>query len=291
MSTQYKYLGADSIRRLGGYEFAPKAFVEGYLSGRHRSRARGPSTEFHDYRQYVPGDDTALIDWRVFARTERHYLRTFEQETNLECHLFLDSSASMGFGAPHSKLDFGSFFAAALAYLVIRKGDRASLQIFDDKIRLFFPLGSTRTHLHTMLTALENNRPGHETSLAAALSRSFPLIRRKGTLVILSDFFDDPAAIFTALSPYLHRGFRIHLFHVLDPGEIDLSDRGLATFDDLESHARLVVHTDSLRPAYREAMREHIASLRKLAMARHIDYALARTDGNIFDLFDHITRL
>ena len=287
---RFKYLKPEDIRRLGNFEFAPRALVEGYLSGRHRSRSRGSSVEFRDYRQYVPGDDLALVDWRVYARTDRHYLRTYEQETDMECHVFLDSSASMGFGSELTKLEYASFFCAALCYLVVRNTDRVSLQIFDEGIRHYFPPGSTTRHLHNLMHALEENRPGNETSVAEALRRSYPLLRRRGTVIIISDFFDDAAAIFSALSPYLHRGFRIHLFHVLAPEEIELERRGLLTFVDLETGRRIVAHTENLQGAYRDAMQKHIASLRELAVRRRVDYMLARTDTHYFKLFDKLTQ-
>lgn len=289
-SASFTYLKPDDIRKLATYEFAPRALVEGYLAGRHRSLARGSSIEFRDYRPYVPGDDPALVDWRVFARTDRHYLRTYEQETTMECHVFLDSSASMGFGDPLTKLEYASFFAAALCYLVIHHTDRVSLQIFDDRVRLFFPPGSTRQHLHAILNALERNQPGGPTRLSEALQRSFPLLRRKGTLVVISDFFDDVPAIFAALSPYLHRGFRIHLFHVLTPPELDLPERGLTTFLDLETSRRVIAHPDTIRRQYRDAIRDHIAGLRELAVRRNIDYGVARTDTHYFGLFDRLCR-
>jgi uncharacterized protein (DUF58 family) len=287
---RFKYLRPEDIRALSTYEFAPKAVVEGYLAGRHRSRSRGSSIEFRDYRQFVSGDDPALIDWRVFARTDRLYLRTYEQETNLECHVFLDSSASMGFGNGVSKLEYASFFCAAVCYLVVHNNDRVSLQVFDDRIRHFFPPGSTRGHLHNLLHVLEDNEPGGETDLGDALQRSHPLLKRKGTLIVISDFFDDAARIFAALSPYLHRGFRIHLFHVLTPEELELAEKGLVTFRDLETGGRIVAHTEQLRPAYRESMRRHIAALRSLAARRGIDYVVARTDTHYFTLFDRLTK-
>jgi len=286
----YKYIRPEDVRRLSNYEFGVKALVEGFLSGRHRSKERGASIEFAEYRQYVPGDDPALVDWRVYARTDRHYLKTFEQETNMECHIFLDSSASMGFQeeGPITKLEYASFFAACLSWLVVSKNDRVSLQLFDDKIRQFFEPGSTRRHLHKILTALENNHAGEKTSLAEALHRAHPLIKRKGTLVVLSDFFDDPEAIFKALNPYLHRGFRVHLFHVLDPAEMTLPDRGLARFIDMETDHRLVVHTASLREAWKSEIQGHIQSLRRLAAGRQVDYSLALTNQNWFHLFDRL---
>ncbi len=288
--SRFRYLRAEDIRKLAGFEFAPRALVEGYLAGRHKSRARGSSIDFRDYRPYVPGDDLALVDWRVYARTDRHYLRTYEQETDMECHVFLDSSASMGFGRPKTKLEYASFFAAALCYLVLRHNDRVSLQLFDDQIRRFIPPGSTNRHLQGLMHALENNRPGNRTSTAAALRRAHPLLKRKGTLIVISDFFDNPAAIFTALNPYLHRGFRVHLFHVLAPEEIELEDRGLRTFMDLETGQRVIAHSTGLRTAYRQAIQDHIQSLRQLARRRNVDYALARTDTHYFTLFEHLTQ-
>lgn len=287
-----KYLRPEDVRKLQSFEFAPKALVEGYLHGRHRSRQRGASIEFREYRQYAPGDDLKRVDWRVFARTDRYFLRTFEQESKLECHIFLDSSASMGFarGSELTKLEYASFFAAALSYLVVVNHDRVSLQIFDDEIRQFFPPGSSQKHLHQILNALERNAPGRKTSLSTALKKAFPLLQRRGTLVVLSDFFDDPGAIFTALNPYLHRGFRIHLFHVLTPAELDLEQRGLSTFRDLENGRRLVLHPDSLRQRYREAINNHIAGLRQLAARRSVDYDLITTTTHYFQLFDHLIR-
>lgn len=287
---RFKFLKPEDIRRLASYEFAPRALVEGYLAGRHQSRERGSSIEFRDYRQYVPGDDPAMIDWRVFARTDRHYLRTYEQETNMECHVFLDSSASMGFGNRLTKLEYASFFAAALCHLVVKNSDRVSLQLFDDRIRQFFPPGSTGVHLQNLMHALESNQPGNRTSVAAALRRSAPLLRRKGTLVVVSDFFDDPAAIFTALSPYLHRGVRVFLFHVLAPEELELEDRGLATFVDMETGSRVVAHTETLRARYRKAIQDHINNLRQLSVRRRVEYVMASTDTHYFKLFERLTR-
>ncbi|MBA4388761.1 MAG: hypothetical protein C0404_12320 [Verrucomicrobia bacterium] len=287
---RFKFLKPEDIRRLASYEFAPRALVEGYLAGRHKSRARGSSIEFRDYRQYVPGDDPAMIDWRVFARTDRHYLRTYEQETNMECHVFLDSSASMGFGDRLTKLEYASFFAAALCHLVVKNSDRVSLQLFDDKIRHFFPPGSTGVHLQNLMHALESNQPGNRTSIAEALRRSAPLLRRKGTLVVVSDFFDNPSSIFTALSPYLHRGIKVFLFHVLAPEEMELDDRGLATFVDMETGSRVVAHTENLRAQYRKAIQDHINNLRQLSVRRQVEYVMARTDTHYFKLFERLTR-
>lgn len=292
MSATFKHLRPEDVRKLKNYELSARLMVEGWLSGRHRSHQRGSSTEFHEYRGYTPGDDPKLVDWRVFARTDRLFLRTFEQETNMEMHLFVDSSASMGFPISDgvSKLDHASFFAACLAYLVVRQTDKVSLNLFDDRIRTSLPLGSTRTHLHQCLTALEKNSPGQKTSLASALERSLPVISRRGTLVILSDFYEDPAAIFRALNPYIHRGFRIHLFQVLSPMELDIGEIGLARFTDLETGEKITLHSQQLREVYREAVRQRIQTLRDLAASRRVDWLLARTDESYFALLDRLTQ-
>lgn len=287
----HKYLKPDDIRRLKNYEFGAKAMVEGYLSGRHRSKQRGSSIEFHEFRQYVPGDDLAQVDWRVFARNDKLFLRTFEQETNLECHLFLDCSASMGFPENTerlSKLEYASFFAACLAWLVVSKNDRVSLALFDEGIRKFLPPGSTRKHLHELLTTLEKNQPGNGTSIIDSLRRASPLLKRRGTLVLLSDFFCDPAELFQALNPYLHRGFRVHLFHLLDPAELDLGDRGLARFVDMESGERLIVHPRSLGQAWKDHIQSHVRSLRSLAASRKADYLQVSTTDSYFTLLDRL---
>jgi uncharacterized protein (DUF58 family) len=289
----YRYLKPEDVLRLGGYEFAAKAMVEGYMAGRHRSRQRGASIEFHEYREYTPGDDPALVDWRVFARTDRHYLRTFEQETHMECHLFLDSSGSMGFASPGAewptKLDYASFAAACLSWLVLRGHDRVSLHLFDAEVRAFFPPGSTRKHLHEVLTSLEKNRPGGRTDLPEALRRARPMLKRKGTLVVISDFLAPPEEVFAALNPYLHAGFRVQLFHILDPGELDLPDRGLARFEDMETKSQLVLHTSNVREAYGKAMAEHLAAMRRLATTRQVGYTVARTDQSYFVLLDALS--
>ncbi len=289
MAATWKYLTLEDIRRLGNYELGVKATVEGYLSGRRRSLQRGSSTEFHEFRQYVPGDDPSRVDWRVFARSDRLFLRTFEQETNLECHIVLDSSASMGFagaGSRWSKLEYASFFAACLAWLVVSGGDRVSLTLFDAGIRRFLPPGSTRRHLNELLSTLEHNAPGQRTSIADTLLRASGLVRKKGTLVIVSDFFHEPAALFRALNPWIHRGFRIHLMHVLDPAEEVLEDSGLARFEDMETGEQLTVHPGALRAAWSEALLDHTRALRSLAASRRVEYLRVNTTQSWFQLFD-----
>jgi uncharacterized protein (DUF58 family) len=196
----------------------------------------------------------------------------------------------MGFGEKISKLAYASFFCAALCYLVVKTTDRVSLTLFDDTVRRFYPPGSTRRHMQTLMNALEHNAPGSETGVGDALHRSLPLLTRRGTLIIVSDFLDHSPAIFEALSPYLHKGFRVHLIQVLDPNEIQLERHGMLTFIDMETRQRVIAHTDTIRRSYQQAMADHISTLRKMAARRNVDYALARTDTDYFKLFDLLSR-
>lgn len=286
----YKYLQPEDIRKLKSFEFAPKILAQGYLSGRHSSRKPGSSIDFKDYRQYTPGDEPAFIDWRVYARTDRFYIRRYERESCTDCFIFLDSSNSMGFGKELSKLEYASFFAAALCYLVTKNNDLVSLLVFDDHIRHFFRPGSTWLHLQGLMHCLEDNRPGNKTSLSTALNKAYPVFKRPGTLVILSDFLDNSADIFSSLSPYIHKGFDIRLFHILTREELELKDMGLTAYIDSETGERVVGHGAALKTLYSAEIRKHIADLRNLCMRKKIDYTLAFTDTHYFELFDRLTR-
>jgi uncharacterized protein (DUF58 family) len=269
------------FRRLANYEFGAKAMVEGYLAGRHRSKQRGSSIEFHEYRQYVPGDDPSQVDWRVFARNDKLFLRTFEQETNLECHVFLDCSASMGFPEKEdriSKLEYASFFAACLAYLVISKNDRVSLALFDEGIRKFLPPGSTRKHLLELLGALETCAPGSGTSITDALKRANPLLKRKGTLVILSDFFTDTEELSEALQHLRYRKHDISLFHLMDPQEIGFNFDRPQRFVDLEDGTAIVAEPNLIADEYQSALKDFLKNVRKKANDASADYQLVTTD-------------
>ncbi|RBP45048.1 uncharacterized protein DUF58 [Roseimicrobium gellanilyticum] len=284
-----KYLRPEDARQLRAMTFSPHVMVEGTLSGQHRSRLRGASTEFHEYRPYSPGDPPAQVDWRVFARTDRFYLKTFELETHLECHIFLDISSSMGFSdGPESKYDWAARFAAGLAYLVTLRQDRVSLTVFNDRPRGYLPPGGTQGHLRQFLNMLEEHKPGDRTALAEALERSLPLLRRKGTVIILSDFLDEPSAIFRALSAYMHRGFKVFLYQVLTPEELTLPDQAFRRYVDVESNQNLIVHPESVREAYLEELDAHQRGLAQLSTRRGISFVPARTDQ---PWMEHLRRL
>lgn len=287
---RHKFLKPEDIKRLSNYRFAAHMMIEGWMSGRHRAKGRGASTDFLEYREYAQGDDLRLVDWRVFARSDRYYLRTFENETRLECNIFVDSSASMGFrdAGLLTKLEYASFFAACVAWLVVRYNDRVSLQLFDEQIRQFIPPGSTRQHLNHILDALEHNSPGGRTSLPEALEKSYPLLRQRGTLIVVSDFFDSPVDLFQALGPYLHRKFKIVLVQVLDPAEVVLKDYGLSRYEDAETGEKITVNPARIREIYKERFSAHGRQLRELAMSRGVQFMSVQTNEMYYRLFDEL---
>jgi len=285
----YRFLKPEDVLKLKSYEFAPRMVVEGYFAGTHRSSHKGQSSDFFDYREYSPGDDIRSIDWHVYARTDRHFVRLFEQYTDMVCYLFLDSSASMGYGQPFSKLDYCSFFTAALAYLIIKQGDLVSLTISDDSIRHHFPAGSTHNHLTNILNSLERNQAEERTNLAEALLRATPLLKKRGILVIISDLLDDPGRFFTALNPYLHRGFQVMIFHILHPDELKLPPRGYVRFQDMETGQHLTTDSDAIIKGYVEAVSQARLNVRALSIRKGVHYTFANTKTHYFNLFDEFT--
>ncbi len=301
-----RYLKVEDLQGLRNYQFAPEALVAGYLAGRHLSNRRGQSVEFSDYREYAPGDDIRMIDWKVLGRTDRHYVRLFDTETDMFVHLVLDSSASMGFdgggggagaGAGGgerpgtSKLDYASFFTAALSHLVVRQGDRVSLTTFDAGVRRHIPPGSTGRHLTMLMHALEHNEPGSTTRVSETLARSAGLLKRRGILVLVSDLLDEPAEVFSALNLYTHRGFEVIIFHVLHPAEIELPGQGFLRFRDMETGEDLATDCSAVRRSYAAALDGHVRTVRSLARRQNAYYVLARTDTHYFSLFDrYLTR-
>lgn len=283
--TRPRYLRTGDLRRFKDLLFAARTIVEGLYSGRHRSPLKGSSPEFIEYKSYVPGDPLDSIDWKAFARTDRHYVKVTEKETDMNCYLLVDCSASMSYrgftprnSSAISKYDYAALLAAALAYLVIKQGDKASLTLFDDGIRRHVPCGGTFRHMSTILNQLERNRPSHATSLSHILRKAYGLFPHKGLLVVISDFYDEPAEIFKALSLYTHRRFEIILFHVMHAEEHRLPDLAHARFLDLETKDVMTCAPGDIRSAYDAQVREFIEELRSKSQARRIDYNFVTTE-------------
>lgn len=265
-----------------------RSTVEGYFSGKHKSPYRGSSAEFKDFREYAPGDDVANIDWRVYGRSRRFFLRQFEEETDMVVYLLVDTSASMSYAAARrqSKYLLAAKIAAALSYLMIHQGDKASLALFSDTITKFQPPGGTRRHLHQLVSDLERVKPASTTGMAAALAEGVALFRKRGRIVIVSDFLTDLPEFFDALGPFLHRKFDLLLLHVVDPDELELPAVNVAKFEDMETAERVQVEPEEIRVAYRETMRQRIDSLALEANRRQVQHSVVSTAQPYLDAIE-----
>lgn len=265
-----------------------RSMVEGSFVGKHKSPLRGSSVEFTDYKEYVPGDEVSRIDWRAFGRSRRLYVRQYEAETDMTIYLLVDVSASMAYSAAgqQSKYILAGKIAAALAYLMIHQGDKAALVLFAETLRRYLPPGGTRRDLHNLVAELERAEPASTTGIARALHECNGLFKRRGRLVILSDFWDDHAGTFDALSQFLHRKFEILLLHIVHPHELDLPEVHAARFQDMETHEQVEVEPEEIRAAYRQSARERLDQFAREADLRRITHALVRTENPYLDAIE-----
>jgi uncharacterized protein (DUF58 family) len=273
-SRDLRFLDPAVIARLGSMELKARTVVEGFLSGLHRSPYKGFSVEFAEYRQYMPGDDLSTLDWKVFARSDRHYVKKFEEETNLECHILVDVSASMAYrgAATMSKLEYGSVLAASLAYLMHRQRDATGLIEFDDKIKGRLPASARPGHLHAILLALEKIAPGAKSDVGRPLHQLAEALGKRSLAVLISDLIDDPETVVRGLKHLRFRGTDVIVFQLLDPHEIQFPFRGAARFTDVESNDAVIADPARVREAYLEAMGTLRARYEKELRGAGIDF-------------------
>jgi uncharacterized protein (DUF58 family) len=277
--TTYKYLPppfAESLNGLGVFVRRP---VHGSIEGLHRSPNFGASVEFAEYREYTPGDPIHLIDWAVYARTDRHVIRQFHEETNLRAYVLLDTSESMVFReeGPKSKMDYACFLAAGLLYILLRQGDMAGLITFDHRTRDVFEPISTFTGVRPMLLHLEQIRPARRSDIEAVLHEVAATIKSKSLVILISDLLQDPEKILRGWRHLFHDGHNLIVLHVLDPGEQRLSFGGVVELRELETGARMVVEADEIRDAYRAAVERYVNVLRLGCTECMGDYRLVDT--------------
>lgn len=265
-----------------------RTVVEGYFIGKHRSPHRGSSVEFADYKEYVPGDETNRIDWRAYGRLRRLFIRRHEAETDMVVYLMVDVSASMKYGGPgrRSKYHMAARIAAALAYLMMHQGDQVSLVLFAETVRRFLPPSGTRRHLHEVVTELERVEPSSTTGLGRALHECVSLFKKRGRLVVLSDFWDDTGDFLDALGQFLHRKFEILLLQIMDTDEMNLPAVHAARFQDMETGELVEVEPEEIRAGYRANVREQIETLAREAIRRRINHTLVDTERPYLDAIE-----
>jgi uncharacterized protein (DUF58 family) len=272
-----RLLDASVLAQIASLELVARTVVDGFLTGLHRSPAFGFSQEFAEYRPYVPGDDPRFIDWNVYARTDRVYLKQYQGETNSSLLLVVDASASMGYAsAGASKLDYVRFAAAALAYLAVHQHDPAGLVVFDEDVREYVPPSLRHGQLPGLLAALERAQPAERTDMTRALAAVARLARRRGVVAVLSDFYEPVDRIVRALAPLASRGHDLVLFHVLDAAELGPPLRDAVLLDDMETGEQMEVSPAQLAE-YRGRLREQMEALRRASGEIGADYHLLDT--------------
>ncbi|MEX0856444.1 MAG: DUF58 domain-containing protein [Gemmatimonadota bacterium] len=276
-------LSSEELAALGGLEVLVEAVVEGFFMGLHRSPHRGFSAEFAELRGYQPGDEIRHIDWRMYARSDRFYVKQFEDETNLRAYILLDVSASMGWssrpGSLPTKLWYGRTLAAALTHLLLRQGDRAGLALFDDRIRGWLAARGGRRQWVEALRRLESLEASGTTDASSALKEVALRLRRRGLVLLISDLLVDPEQTLRALKFLRHQGHQVVVFHLFDPGERDLTGTGDARFRDPETGEDLVVDVSDVRKEYREAVDRAVEEWRGRLRPAGIEYEVLDTAG------------
>lgn len=279
MEDYRKYLRPEIIAQLANIELKARLVVEGFITGLHRSPYHGFSVEFAEHRQYRPGDEIRHIDWKVFGRTDKYYVKQFEEETNLRCMIAVDSSASMRFASKGTipKFEYASYLAAALAYLMIKQRDAVGLSLYDTKIHTFLPSSSKKSYIREILKMLDITYPANETGTAQALDLLAEKINRRGLVIIISDFFDEPDSVLNALKHFRHKKHEVLAFQILDQRELDFKFGSGANFKDIETGEELVTQPYQIQQAYVGAFNDFISQIKKECYQHNIDYQLINT--------------
>jgi uncharacterized protein (DUF58 family) len=273
-----RYLEPSVLSSISGLELVAKTVVDGFVAGLHRSPAFGFSTEFAEYRAYSEGDDLRRIDWNVYARTERAYVKRFRGETNTQVTFLLDVSASMGFGSHQvTKIEYAKYLVATLGYLSQQQRDAAGLVVFDDEVRNYVQPSSRHGQIARLMHAIEEAKPGERTDFAKPFFHCMNFLHRRGIIVVVSDFYEQPDKIVSTIEPLRIHGNEVVLFHILDPQELRPSLNEPVLLVDMETQASIEVSPEYARTEYRQKMDAHVAELRDKAKGAGMDYMLLDT--------------
>jgi uncharacterized protein (DUF58 family) len=293
MQESLKYLQPKIVAQLANMELRARLVVEGFITGLHKSPYHGFSVEFTEHRPYMPGDEIRHIDWKAYGKTDRYYIKEFEEETNLKTYIILDASKSMDYASEGQlkKIEYASYVAAALGYLMVEQRDAVGLTVYDEKIRISLPPRATKLYLQQILRELEVIKPGNKTGTAPALHEVAERIKRRGLIVVLSDLFDDPTKVMTALKHFRHRGNEVIMMQVLDPLERSFAFNADAVFRDMETQEELLTQPWHVQAAYRESMKQFLDFYKRECRENAIDYVLLDT-STPFDmaLFEYLNK-
>lgn len=285
MDSVTTYLHPDVVARLGSMELRARLVVEGFITGLHRSPFHGFSAEFSEHRQYRPGDDLKHIDWKIYGRSDRFYVKQYEDETNLRCMIALDMSASMGYASAGqiTKFQYASYLGASLSYLVLKQRDAAGLALYTTDITTYIPPRSKSSYAREIIRGLENARPQNATGTATALHRLAERLTRRGLVIIISDLFDEPASLLQALRHFRHDKHDVLVMHILDPREVDFNFSSAAIFKDMETGIEVTTQPLHIQRSYRNVFEDFCTTIKRGCHAQNVDYVRITTDTS-FDV-------
>ena len=273
-----RFIDPGVLTRIASLELVARTVVEGFVAGLHRSPHLGFSVNFAEYRPYRPGDDIRKIDWKVFGRMDRFYVKEYEGETNTSIHVILDCSQSMDYGSGGiKKLEYAQFLAASLSYFAFKQRDSVGFVSFDERVREFVPARGSIGHLNTVLHTIERTSATQKSRFLEPLVSVAERVRRRGIIVLISDLYDEPQLVMDGLRHLALRGHDVIVFHVLDPSEIHFNFEESAQFVDLETRAEMHVVPDFLRQEYQRIIKGQIAFFEKECQKDRMDYALLET--------------
>jgi len=274
-----KYLNPEIVSKLKGMEMRARMVVEGFITGLHKSPYHGFSVEFAEHRQYMPGDNIRDIDWKVYAKSDRYYIKQYEEETNLKAYLLLDCSRSMAYqsGDRVSKFDYAGLLSGALSYLLFRQRDAVGLVAFDDKIRRYIPPRSRAGHLHQLLREIASQSPSDATDIASTLHEMAERIKRRGLVIIMSDLLDDADKIISGLKHFRYNGHEVIVFHLLDPREIDFAFPREALFKDMETGEELTTLPYQIKKDFASQVKQFSEQIASACRQANVDYHLIDT--------------
>jgi uncharacterized protein (DUF58 family) len=282
MDDPRKYLDPLTLAKVRGLELQARLIVEGYLSGMHKSPYHGFSVEFAQHREYVPGDDIKHVDWKVYGRTDRFYLKQYEEETNLVCWVLLDVSESMQYrSGPVSKYDYACLATAALAYLVLHQQDSVGLVTFDDQVRSFVRPSGQPSHMKEVVHVMNQGAAREKTRLAPIFHDLAERITRRSIIFVVSDLFDEPGDLLTGLQHLRHKRHEVVVWHVMDAAELDFPFQEATLFRGLEQLPDLLTDPRTLRKSYLAEVQRFVTELQRGCRGQNIDYVQLRTDTNL----------
>jgi uncharacterized protein (DUF58 family) len=294
VQTPARFLDPELLSHINSLELLARAVVEGFMSGLHRSPYTGFSTEFTEYRQYNQGDDLRYLDWRLLGRTDRYFIKKYRADTNTQCHLLVDTSASMKYSSASSitKLQYAQFLAASIAYLLNRQQDSVGLVAFDKRVHTHVPARNRSGHMRTIFGHLSQLIAGEESNLSESLHQLAEILNRRGIVVIISDFYDHPDRLKEAFQHLRFKGHDLVAFHVLDQNELDFQfDEPVLLLEDSETQEQMPVLPDVVMNGYRERIRRHVDKMRQSAASNNVDYEMLTTKQPLdYALFSFLSR-